>query len=75
MMNKFKDHSGKESMMRRITWLIVVVSLLWGSADLAFNFFFPDFDIHETLILTTLSIGVTGKGVQSIIENKKTNES
>ena len=75
MNNKFTDHNGKESMMRRITWLIVIVALVWGSAELMFNFFFyPEFEIHTGFILGTLSIGVTGKGLQAYTEKKQSNE-
>ena len=56
-MNKFTEASGKESMMRRIVWLIVIVGLSWGTTEVVYSLFDPEFDIHETLILTTISIG------------------
>jgi len=70
-MSKFNDEKGKESMMRRIAWLIIIVGLSWGTAEIIYSFFISEFDIHETLILTTLSIGVTGKGVQKLMEKNQ----
>jgi len=69
-MSEYKDDKGKVSMMRKLTWLIVIVSLLWGSSEIVYNWFNPDYNIHETLILTALSIGISGKAVQKLIELK-----
>jgi hypothetical protein len=72
-MDFLKDDKGQKSLMRLITLLIISAGLLWGFIEiiayLVFKKYGIDFDIHETLILTTLSIGVTGKGAQKAIES------
>lgn len=73
-MSKFKDHTGKESMMRKMTWLIVIVGLAWGTGEVIYSFFNNAFDIHETLIISTTSVGITGKGVQKALELAKGNQ-
>ena len=70
-MSKFKDDNGKESMIRKISWLIVITSLVWGSAEIVYSFFVNDFTIHSYLILSTLLIGVGGKVGQSFAEKFK----
>jgi hypothetical protein len=67
-MGFLKDDKGQKSLMRLITLLIVAAGLTWGFIEVAVYVFNPTFDIHETLILTTISIGVTGKGTQKAIE-------
>lgn len=71
-MSKFNEPSGKESMMRRLTWLIVIAGLSWGTAEVIWTMIMSkygvEFDIHETLIITVISVGVAGKGVQKAIE-------
>jgi len=72
------DDKGEKSLMRLITLLIVCAGLLWGFVEvvayLILKKYGIDFDIHETLILTTISIGVTGKGTQKAIEILKKNK-
>jgi hypothetical protein len=72
-MDFLKDDKGQKSLMRLITLLIISAGLLWGFIEiiayLVFKKYGIDFDIHETLILTTLSIGVTGKGAEKAIES------
>jgi len=72
-MGFLNDDNGRKSMMRLMTLIIVVSGLVWGSVEVLISFFHPEFDLHETLILTTISIGVTGKGTQKALEilNKK----
>ena len=70
-MSEFKDDKGKASMMRKLTWLIVIVSLIWGSSELTYSWFNNDYKIHETFILTTLGMGIGGKAWQKIIELRK----
>ena len=71
-MGFLQDDKGQKSLMRLITLLIVSAGLLWGFVEvvayLILKKYGIDFDIHETLILTTISIGVTGKGTQKAIE-------
>ena len=71
-MKEFKDNNGKDSMMRKISWAIVLTGLIWGTFEVAAHLILLkhgiNFDIHETLILTTVSIGVAGKGTQKAIE-------
>jgi|TARA_R110001606_G_scaffold47972_4_gene122081 glucose uptake protein GlcU len=69
-MSKFIDSKGKESMMRKITWIVILTALAWGTGEIIFNFINPEFNIHETLILTTLGAAITGKVGQKIVENK-----
>jgi hypothetical protein len=74
-MGFLNDDNGRKSMMRLMTLIIVVSGLVWGSVEVLISFFHPEFDLHETLILTTISIGVTGKGTQKALEMlKKKNE-
>ena len=73
-MNFLEDNNGNKSLMRLITLLIVASGLLWGFIEVSIYVFNPTFDIHETLILTTISIGVTGKGTQKAIEMLKKNK-
>ena len=72
------DDKGEKSLMRLITLLIVCAGLFWGFVEvvayLILKKYGIDFDIHETLILTTISIGVTGKGTQKAIEILKKNK-
>jgi hypothetical protein len=76
-MGFLKDDKGQKSLMRLITLLIVCAGLLWGFVEilayLILKKYGVDYDIHETLILTTISIGVTGKGTQKAIEMLKKN--
>jgi len=71
------DDKGQRSLMRLITLLIVCTGLLWGLIEvvayLILSKYGIEYDIHETLILTTISIGVTGKGTQKAIEVLKKN--
>lgn len=71
-MSFFEEEKGVKSMMRLITLIIVCCGLLWGIVEVIAHIIFRkygiDFDIHETLILTTISIGVTGKGTQKALE-------
>jgi len=72
------DDKGEKSLMRLITLIIVLSGLLWGLIEVIAYIILKkygiDFDIHETLILTTISIGVTGKGTQKAIEMLKKKE-
>ena len=74
------DDKGEKSLMRLITLIIVLCGLFWGLIEvvayMVLKKYGIDFDIHETLILTTISIGVTGKGSQKAIEmlKKKSND-
>lgn len=76
-MSIFNDDTGKASMMRKVTWFIILTSLAWGTVEILAYIIFAkygiEFDVHETLILTTLSLGLTGKGVQKAIENRNNN--
>ena len=69
------DDKGEKSLMRLITLIIVLSGLLWGLIEviayIILKKYGVDYDIHETLILTTISIGVTGKGTQKAIEMLK----
>lgn len=71
-MSFLKDHKRHNSTMRLITVLIVSFALGWGLieviASIIYKNYNVDFDIHESLILATISIGVTGKGSQKAIE-------
>ena len=69
-MSKFIDSKGKESMMRKITWIVILTALSWGTGEIIFNFINPEFNIHEGLILTTLGAAITGKVGQKIVESK-----
>ncbi len=77
-MGFLKDDEGQKSLMRLITLLIVCTGLFWGSieviAHLILSKYGIEYDIHETIILTTISIGVTGKGTQKAIEILKKNK-
>lgn len=77
-MGFLNDDKGEKSLMRLITLIIVLSGLLWGSIEVLAYMILKkygiDFDIHETLILTTISIGVTGKGTQKAIEMLKKKE-
>ena len=76
-MGFLKDDNGNRSLMRLISFLIVVAGLVWGTTELIAHIVLSkysiDYDIHETLILTTISIGVTGKGTQKAFEMLKKN--
>lgn len=71
-MSIFNDDSGKKSLMRKITWIIILTGLAWGTAEVIWAMIMSkygiEFDIHETLIITTISIGIAGKGTQKAIE-------
>ena len=75
-MDKFTDNDGKRSMIRTITYFIVLTALGWGTIEVIYSLFNNDFTIHTNLIFTVLGIGVTGKVGQKIVENinKKKNE-
>ena len=45
MIDKFSDIDGKKSMMRTVTYMIVVTALVWGSAEIVYSFFNNDFII------------------------------
>ena len=77
-MGFLNDDKGEKSLMRLITLIIVLSGLLWGLIEVIAYIILKkygiDYDIHETLILTTISIGVTGKGTQKAIEMLKKKE-
>ena len=67
-MNKFTDSNGKESMMRKIMWLIARVFVVWGSAEIIYSMIKPKFVMHSDFLLGTLSLIVIGKVGQSVSE-------
>jgi hypothetical protein len=67
-MKELLDNKGKKSMMRKIAWLIVVTSLVWGSVEVIYSLYNNEFEIHTAFITSVLGIGVTGKGLQKIFE-------
>lgn len=71
-MGFFTDEKKERSMMRLLSFMIVTAGLLWGTIEVVLHFFKPEYDVHETLILGAISIGVTGKGAQKAIEALKT---
>jgi hypothetical protein len=70
-MSLLEDDKGKKSLMRIVTLLIVVTALLWGTIEVVYSLFNNDFNIHVTLILSVLGVGVTGKLGQKIAERIK----
>tara|TARA_R110000796_G_scaffold250884_2_gene381121 strand:- start:228 stop:443 length:216 start_codon:yes stop_codon:yes gene_type:complete len=70
-MSKFKDSEGKESMMRKISWLISRVFVIWGSVEIGYSMIKKDFEIHSDFLLGTLSLIVIGKVGQSVSERFK----
>ncbi len=73
-MSKFTDHTGKESLMRKLIWLITIISLIWGTAELIAYMILTKYEIayevHTGLILGAISLAITGKGAQKWIEFK-----
>ena len=67
-MSEFLDSKGKKSMMRKLTFLIVITSLVWGTAEIIYSFFDNTHEIHSTFITSILLIGLTGKVSQKFIE-------
>lgn len=74
-MEHFKDSTGKISMMRKLTWFIVLTVLLWGTMELVANIWFnaldKDFEIHGNFILGAMSIAILGKVSQKGFESYK----
>jgi len=50
--------------------IIIGVALCIGLSEVIYSFFEPQFDIHETLILTMLGIGTGGKVTQKAFETR-----
>lgn len=73
-MSEFNDNKGKKSMMRKLTYLIVITTLVWGSTEIIYTFFDPTFEIHQTFIVTILLIGLTGKVSQKYIEKNESKD-
>ena len=70
-MNKFTDNNGKESMMRKITFILVWVFVAWGTTEIGYSMFKTTFQIHTEFLLGTLSIVVVGKVGQAVSERIK----
>jgi len=67
-MNKFSDSSGKNSMIRVLSFMIVLTALAWGTGEIIYSMFKPEFVIHTAFITSVLGIGIAGKVGQKIIK-------
>ena len=74
-MNGFFGSEEGKSMMRLLSFIITIAGITWGTAEvvayIVMQKYGQEFDIHETLILTMISIGIAGKGAQKYIEGNK----
>ena len=70
-MSKFLDNKGKESMMRKIMWLVARVFVVWGSVEIVYSMINLKFVLHSEFLLGTLSLIVIGKVGQAVSENFK----
>jgi hypothetical protein len=70
-MNKFTNSNGKESMMRKISWLITRVFVIWGSVEIIYSMAKPKFELHSDFLLGTLSLVIVGKVGQAVSERFK----
>ncbi len=66
----FEESSGRLSWTRITMTIIIGVALCIGLTEVIYSFFEPQFDIHETLILTMLGIGTGGKVTQKAFETR-----
>jgi hypothetical protein len=72
-MGMFKESNGKKtSIMRVKAFMLVVSGIAWGTTEIIFNFIKPEYDVHETLIIGVITVGIAGKGYQKAVELFKT---
>ena len=69
--NFFKDgNNGDKSFIRLASGFVIGFALLWGTFEIIANVCIEKFDIHEELILGTITLGLTGKVFQKRYEIK-----
>tara|TARA_R100001163_G_C5063460_1_gene200766 strand:- start:2042 stop:2266 length:225 start_codon:yes stop_codon:yes gene_type:complete len=66
----FEENVGQLSWTRVMMTVVIGVALFIALAETIFSMIQPDFDIHETLILTMIGIGTGGKVTQKAFEKK-----
>lgn len=69
MNNFLKDDNNNRSAMRLISLMLVVSGIVWGTFEILYRVFSNnDYVINTEFIIGTISVGVSGKGVQKLIE-------
>jgi hypothetical protein len=73
-MSIFNDSKGKASMMRRISYMLIITAIVWGTAELIAYMILTkhgvDYDVHTTLISSVFGMGIAGKFGQKWVESK-----
>lgn len=68
-MNFLKDDNNNNSAMRLMSFILVISGVVWGSFEVLYRVFINnDFVVNTEFIIGTISVGVSGKGVQKLIE-------
>jgi hypothetical protein len=68
-MGFLEDDKDNSSMMRLMSFILIISSVLWGTIEILYKTFGNnDFNIDEGFIIATFSAGLSGKGIQKIIE-------
>lgn len=69
MTNFLKDDNNNHSVMRLVTLILVIAGVAWGTFEILYRVFGNnDYVINTEFIIGTISVGVSGKGVQKLIE-------
>lgn len=74
-MSIFEDEKGKASMMRRVSYMLIITAIVWGTAEVIASMVFAkyniDYELHTALISGLFGTGVAGKFGQKWVESKK----
>ncbi len=67
----FEEKDGKLSMMRLLSFMIVCSGIIFAGYELIMYSFVERYIVHTELLLTWMTIGVTGKGAQYLFDRFK----
>ena len=74
-MSIFKDKDGTAGWMRRISYMLIITAIVWGSAEFAVKMIYAKYEIvyamNTTLISTVFGMGLAGKVGQKFTERKQ----